>query len=223
MYGVVMRKWVGLLITVTTGCMAISGCQSLTGKNMVDTAPKDESQLRYPEWAEEQEAKVIVSETEVPAATKTSNVEGPYGEKRSDSIDELTNFLKQLGIAHEVVPGSYLMVKIKQRIQFDTGSAFVSPHSREWLNRIGTFLAGNSNVDIVIDGHTDSTGQKMVNDKLSQRRALRVKEQLLMHQVSPGSVYTRGFGEYMPVCSNNSRNGKACNRRVELTFIITSN
>ena len=165
-----MRKWIGLLVSVTAGCVTLSGCQLLMPENLLDTAPKNEFQVKYPQWGEVQETEVVTREAEI------NHVEGPYGERRSDSVGDLTHFLNQLGIAHEVVPGSHLMVKIKQKIHFKTGSAFVSAYSREWLSRIGTFLAGNENVDIIIDGHTDSTGKKATNDKLSQRRALQVKD-----------------------------------------------
>ncbi len=206
-----MKKWISLLV------FAISGCQSLIANNMLDTAPKNEFQVMYPEWGNVEEP------ADKDTVTRTYYVQGPNGEKRSDAIDNLTHFLSQMGIAHEVVPGSYLMIKIKQKVQFDTGSSYVSAHSRQWLSQIGAFLAGNSTVDIVIDGHTDSTGTKTVNDQLSEKRALQVKEQLLVQQVSPDAVYTRGYGEYMPACSNNSLTGKACNRRVELTLILASN
>ncbi|WP_181388452.1 OmpA family protein [Vibrio albus] len=211
-----MKKYAGVLIVALVGMITLSGCQSLMRNSMLDTAPKNEFQVRNPEWGEPQEAPVVNREIVAP----TSYVEGPYGEKRSDTEDELVYFLNQLGIAHQVVPGNHLMVKIKKKIQFDTGSAYVSANSRKWLNQIGQFLARHESVNIVIDGHTDSTGKKTLNDKLSQNRAAQVKEQFLKQHVPSGSVYTRGYGEYMPECSNRSESGKACNRRAELTLII---
>jgi outer membrane protein OmpA-like peptidoglycan-associated protein len=214
-----MKNYMGVLLVVLSGTVALSGCGSLTRNSMLDTAPKNEFQVRNPEWGEVQQPDDVAAESMAPA----SNVEGPYGERRSDTVDELVNVLNQLGLSHQLVPGSHLMVKINQKIQFDTGSAAVSPDSRMWLSEIGRFLARHDLVNIVIDGHTDSTGGEALNDKLSQRRAIQVKEQFLKQHVSPGAVYTRGYGEYMPECSNKSASGKACNRRAELTLIIDRN
>lgn len=214
-----MKNYMGMLLVVLSGTVALSGCGTLVQNSMLDTAPKNEFQVRNPEWGEVQQRADVAAESMAPA----SNVEGPYGEKRSDTIDELVNVLNQLGLSHQLVPGKHLMVKIDQRIQFDTGSSTVSTDSRRWLSQIGKFLARHDLVNIVIDGHTDSTGGKALNDELSQQRAMQVKEQFLKQHVSPGAVYTRGYGEYMPECSNRSARGKACNRRAELTLIIDRN
>ena len=55
------------------------------------------------------------------------------------------------------------------------------------------------------------------------KRAKAVKKQLVSNNVAMNSIYTRGYGEYVPACSNMTSAGKACNRRVEVLFIVSNN
>jgi outer membrane protein OmpA-like peptidoglycan-associated protein len=55
------------------------------------------------------------------------------------------------------------------------------------------------------------------------KRASAVKRQLLRNNVAMDSIFTRGYGEYVPACSNKTKAGKACNRRVEVLFIVSNN
>lgn len=205
-FGDGMRWIVSVLIVV------FSGCGMLDEYTLLDTAPQNESQLKHPEWAE----------------NRTQNLgynalEGPSGQRRSDEFDSLARFLSLHGIDYEVIAGGHTMIKLKQKVSFKTGSASVSSMSKNWLNKLGVYLSAYSNVDIVIDGHTDDTGGIRLNDKLSQARASEVKSHLLDSSIQSSKIYTRGYGEYMPACNNSSQSGKACNRRVELTLILANN
>ncbi|MDB1126195.1 OmpA family protein [Vibrio algarum] len=196
-------------LIVSVFIVALVGCGAMEEYSTLDVAPLSDDQLRHPEWAEN--------------STSTANqnaVEGPYGQRRSDNMDSLVNFLSQQGIAYEVLSGGHTMIKLRQKINFNTGSASVSPASQDWLSKLGLFLSGYSNVDIVIDGHTDNTGNLSNNELLSQKRASEVKLQLLNNSIHPNNVFTRGYGEYMPECTNGTNSGKACNRRAELTLIL---
>jgi outer membrane protein OmpA-like peptidoglycan-associated protein len=88
---------------------------------------------------------------------------------------------------------------------------------------VGSYLATQPGIDVVIDGHADSTGAPNFNDSLSLKRAKAVKQQLVRNKVPMHSIFTRGYGEYVPACSNTTREGKACNRRVEVLFIVSNN
>lgn len=198
-----MRWIVSVFIVVLIGCGTTEELSTL------DIAPLSEDQLRHPEWAEAS-----------PSTVNQDMVEGPYGQRRSDSMDSLVNFLSQQGIAYDVLSGGHTMIKLRQQIHFNTGSASVSSSSQEWLANLALYLSNYSNVDIVIDGHTDNTGNLSINKRLSQQRAAEVKTQLLNNSMHSNNVFTRGYGEYMPACSNGTNSGKACNRRAELTLIL---
>jgi len=201
--------WMKLIVSVFA--LVLAGCGTLDQLVMLDTAPKDESQLRYPEWAEN-----------IPPSSQNAVEENETKQRKGD-VDSLAQFLSSQGIAYEVISGGYVMIKLKQKVNFKVGSASISPVSKEWLNKLGIFLSDFSTVEVVINGHTDSSGGNTINDRLSQKRASEVKSQLINSSVQSNKIYTRGYGEYMPACTNGTRLGKACNRRVELTLILAEN
>ncbi|HAS6347010.1 TPA: OmpA family protein [Vibrio vulnificus] len=189
-------------------CVLLSGCSNLiVPPNMLDTAPKTEAELIYPEWGGE--------------TPKEEPVAPPTVMPAKQNFDSLQDFLKQNAIEYQVLPGDHLMIHLTETIHFKTGSAEVSPISARWIGLLGSYLNSRTDVDVVIDGHADSTGTSGFNNTLSEQRAGEVKKQLLMSRVPEHRVYTRGYGEYLPACSNSSINGRKCNRRVELMLIVT--
>ncbi len=148
-----------------------------------------------------------------------SNGEG-VSKKKSQNVTSLEMFLSRHNIPHETLSGGHLMIRLKEQVHFQTGSARLSAQSQDWIRNIGHYLAGRTDVDVVIDGHADSTGAESFNDTLSEKRAREVEKQLLATSIPRQRVFSRGFGEYVPKCSNATASGKACNRRVELTLIV---
>ncbi|EKO3905455.1 OmpA family protein [Vibrio fluvialis] len=197
------------VLLLLTGCGSMSPMQMM-GNNMLDTAPKGDFDVIYPDWGN----------TPAPVA---AGVHGPMGQTRTSSYDSLQRFLLDNGIDYEVMPGNHVMVKLKNTVKFDTGSSNVSQDSAYWLNVMGSFLSREHGIDVVIDGHTDNTGKPKFNDSLSVKRAQMVKNTLIQKNVSRDAIYTRGYGEYVPACTNRTTAGRACNRRVELLFIVSNN
>jgi OOP family OmpA-OmpF porin len=72
---------------------------------------------------------------------------------------------------------------------------------------------------ILVEGHTDSTGPRVYNQALSERRAQSVKTFLEQQGVAPNLIKTEGYGELQPVASNASAEGRAQNRRVAVEVI----
>jgi outer membrane protein OmpA-like peptidoglycan-associated protein len=72
---------------------------------------------------------------------------------------------------------------------------------------------------IDVYGHTDSTGSDSYNLSLSQRRAASVADYLTSRGVQSARLGTRGFGETQPIASNDTEEGKAANRRVEIKLV----
>ncbi|MBU2895209.1 OmpA family protein [Vibrio hepatarius] len=198
------------LLLLLTGCGNLAKEMRYLSDDMLETAPKSDMQVRYPTWGD---APKIVSQ---------SGVMGPMGRSRAVSDSDLQSFLMKNGVDHEVLPGDHLMVKLTDTIKFNTGSSMVKPSSAYWINKMASYLATQPGIDIVIDGHTDNTGPPSRNDVLSMKRAKAVKKQLIRNNVAMDAIFTRGYGEYLPACSNNTRAGKACNRRVEVLFIVSN-
>ena len=101
-------------------------------------------------------------------------------------------------------------------ILFDVNAATIKPESAGVLKEIGSLLKEYSDVKILIIGHTDSDGSDAANLTLSQKRADAVKEALVNdYSIDASRIETSGKGEADPVADNNTKEGKAANRRVE--------
>jgi OOP family OmpA-OmpF porin len=92
----------------------------------------------------------------------------------------------------------------------------------EYKNELGTIvrvLNENPGITLRLDGYTDSVGPEAYNMRLSERRADAVRNYLLSHGIDGSRVSTRGFGESRPAYSNDTAEGRAKNRRTEITAI----
>ena len=102
---------------------------------------------------------------------------------------------------------------------FRTGRTDLTPSSHRVLDEVATSLLANPSVKIEIGGHTDSTGPRALNLRLSLGRALSVRAYLVSKGVSPDRLVAKGYGPDRPIASNKSPEGRAMNRRVELNLI----
>ena len=82
-----------------------------------------------------------------------------------------------------------------------------------------TILKDNPSVQVSVEGHTDAIGSDQYNLKLSLRRATAVKQYLVKDGVPDTRLSVRGFGKTQPVASNDTADGRAQNRRVELKTV----
>jgi len=102
-------------------------------------------------------------------------------------------------------------------ILFDTGKADVKPESDPALQEVAKMLKGNASLKVYVVGHTDNVGGLAANMDLSKRRATSVVQSLTTkYGVSAAQLQPYGDGPYAPVGSNDSEDGRALNRRVEL-------
>ncbi len=88
----------------------------------------------------------------------------------------------------------------------------------EVLDDVGKLLDLYPQLNVRIDGHTDNVGSQAYNMVLSENRALSTKEYLLIHGIEDGRIQTKAFGKSEPYVSNDTDDGRALNRRVELYF-----
>jgi len=106
-------------------------------------------------------------------------------------------------------------------INFDTGKHSLSSEVTEILDEVADILNQNHNLQFrfSVDGHTDSTGSEKINMTLSDARANGVKEYLVGKGVDSNRLSTKGYGESTPIDSNNTKEGRLNNRRVEINEI----
>lgn len=108
---------------------------------------------------------------------------------------------------------------IKDKVYFDTGKATIQKRSDILLTQIADVLKAHPEITKVrIEGHTDSTGSAETNRKLSASRANAVRDFLMKKGVTPDRLTAQGFGPDRPAASNDTREGRDANRRVE--FLI---
>jgi outer membrane protein OmpA-like peptidoglycan-associated protein len=108
------------------------------------------------------------------------------------------------------------MLNMPGNITFDTNSAAIRPQFFEVLNSVVLVLNEYKKTYVDVLGHTDSTGSDAYNMQLSQQRAESVATYLRSQGVLADRLLTRGFGKTMPIASNESVEGRAMNRRVEI-------
>ena len=102
-------------------------------------------------------------------------------------------------------------------ITFDTNKATIKPESAKAIGEVAKLLKADAELKIFVVGHTDNTGTVDGNQKLSQDRANSVMQSLIKdHGIAAARLKAAGCGQYAPVASNDTEDGRARNRRVEL-------
>jgi outer membrane protein OmpA-like peptidoglycan-associated protein len=109
-----------------------------------------------------------------------------------------------------------LIVMLPGDVLFDTNSSALAPGAYERLRSLAATLNRYPDTNIVVKGHTDSTGAESYNLKLSEERADNVRKYLVAEGVSPSRVTAIGFGEAYPLVSDATSSGRQQNRRVEI-------
>ena len=101
-------------------------------------------------------------------------------------------------------------------VLFDTGKYSLKPGAREKLAKVAGILIAYPGLNIEVGGYTDNVGGDDMNQKLSENRAGAVRDYLVQQGVGANSVTAKGFGNTLPVASNDNGSGRQENRRVEL-------
>lgn len=104
-------------------------------------------------------------------------------------------------------------------VTFRSGSAQLTPDSYAVLDQVAQSLIANPAVRIEVAGHTDASGSRALNTRLSLARAEAVRNYLISKGVAPDRLVARGYGPDRPVADNSTPSGRAMNRRVELNLI----
>jgi OOP family OmpA-OmpF porin len=107
---------------------------------------------------------------------------------------------------------------ITLRVMFDFDKATIKPEYMHKIKEVAIFLETHPQFNVKLEGHTDSKGGEVYNQKLSQARALAVGKALVDLGVEEPRVRAEGFGESRPVATNDTEEGRALNRRVEAKF-----
>jgi outer membrane protein OmpA-like peptidoglycan-associated protein len=115
--------------------------------------------------------------------------------------------------------GDNIILNMPGNITFATDSSNISADFYSVLDSVALVINEFEKTYIDIYGYTDSTGSEAYNQTLSEKRASSVARYLESQQVVSQRIVTRGMGESSPVASNDTPEGRALNRRVEIVLI----
>lgn len=124
--------------------------------------------------------------------------------------------LEQVPGAEVVQEGEELKVKFENAILFDVDQSTLKSQAQTNLREMADVLVKYPETNLVVSGHTDNTGTEEYNQRLSERRAQAVRGFLAENGVDASRLRAEGYGESLPVASNESVDGRAQNRRVEV-------
>ena len=129
---------------------------------------------------------------------------------------EMEQATQGTGIGVTQTANNQLKLDIPSDISFDTGRSEIKGNFAPVLDRFAAGLRDNQNTDVRIVGHTDNTGSDAINNPLSMDRANSTRNYLTSRGVSGARIQIDGQGSYQPIASNNTSDGRARNRRVEI-------
>ncbi|WP_058485162.1 OmpA/MotB family protein [Defluviitalea phaphyphila] len=140
---------------------------------------------------------------------------------------DLKNYIQENNLEEEInvtLGNYYVVLTFKDGVLFDSGKAELKPEAIEILNKIGTQLSKYADNRIRFEGHTDNRPINTIrfpsNWELSAARAIAVAKYYIDELgFDPKQFSTEGFGEYAPIADNNTEEGRAKNRRVEIKIL----
>ncbi|HVU50156.1 MAG TPA: OmpA family protein [Polyangia bacterium] len=143
------------------------------------------------------------------AGAATGAVIGHYMDKQQKALKEVKG-------AKVERQGDKLIVQFNSAILFDKDKAALKPQSKKDLGEFAKVLVQYKDTDLVIEGHTDNTGKRDHNLKLSAARADAVIDELVSDGVQRARLTGRGLGDSAPVADNSTPAGRQQNRRVQV-------
>jgi len=138
--------------------------------------------------------------------------------QRRDLERQLAEERAQNAVQIEQLQGDVLVLTLDSEVQFATSSADVKPGFERTLAKVANVIQQHPGTQITVIGHTDSTGSDAYNQRLSERRAEAVRDQLVARGVPAGQLATVGRGSLEPRADNATPEGRAANRRVEMVL-----
>jgi outer membrane protein OmpA-like peptidoglycan-associated protein len=137
---------------------------------------------------------------------------GDYMDKQAAEIE------KDIDGAKVERVGEGIKITFDSGILFDVNKASLKPPIESELVELAAILNKYEDTNILLEGHTDSTGSEEYNLDLSRKRAQSVSNFLAVQAVSPTRFTIMGYGESQPIAENATAEGRALNRRVEIAI-----
>jgi outer membrane protein OmpA-like peptidoglycan-associated protein len=150
--------------------------------------------------------------------SRLAELQAQLGAQKAESDKEAmrTRLSEQLNSILETRDSARGLIVSMSDVLFDTGQYSLKPGAREKLAKVAGILLAYPGLNIEVGGYTDNVGGDEMNQKLSENRAGSVRDYLVNEGVTANSVSAKGFGNTLPVATNDNATGRQQNRRVEL-------
>src|SRR5512134_3361643 len=212
----------GILALVASGAVALSGCAAMED---VATSPDKEKTRKGAGYGAAAGAviglltggndKFQAAMIGAAAGALAGGAVGYYMDKQEAKLRE-----QMAGTGVDVVrQGDNITLDVPGGVTFAFDSADLNSQFYPVLDKVASTLAEYDKTVIEVAGHTDSVGSDTYNQQLSERRANNVATYLSGRGVSNARIVTIGAGEAHPVATNDNEEGRAQNRRVEITIV----
>jgi len=145
--------------------------------------------------------------------TQTEAENARLRRERDDLTGQLNSALSSVASITQTARG--VVVNLPD-ILFDTNKATLKPNAQIAMGKLAGIVSVFPNINLRVEGHTDSTGTDAINDRLSRERAQSVVSFLQGQGVAASRLTSEGYGSRMPVADNGTVEGRAKNRRVEI-------
>lgn len=142
---------------------------------------------------------------------------GLVGNYMDRQDDKLRAQLRGTGVSVTRV-GDQIVLNMPGNVTFASNSSDISSSFYAVLDSVALVLNEFNQTYVDVVGHTDSTGSMELNQRLSNDRAVSVAQYLQSQQVEPARIVTRGVGPTQPIATNDTPEGRALNRRVEIVL-----
>jgi outer membrane protein OmpA-like peptidoglycan-associated protein len=150
------------------------------------------------------------------ARIAAANAQQNENQANSDKAAMREKLSEQLNMILETRDSARGLIVSMSDVLFDTGQFTLKPGAREKLAKVAGILIAYPGLNIEVGGYTDNVGGDAMNQKLSENRAGSVRDYLVQQGVTTNSVTSKGYGNTLPVASNDTSAGRQENRRVEL-------
>ena len=137
-------------------------------------------------------------------------------QSEADKVAMRTRLSEQLNSILQTRDSARGLIVSMSDVLFDTGKYSLKPGAREKLAKVAGILLAYPGLNIEVGGYTDNVGGDEMNQTLSEHRAASVRDYLVQQGVATNSLSSKGFGNTLPVASNDNSAGRQQNRRVEL-------
>lgn len=193
--------------------IAVETAEMRAAEAAVATASAERSRMQLEQSARERAERQAQLAAQQAAAAK--EMAEQRGTNLAGAVTRLQAEMRELE-ARET--GRGWVLTLRDEVLFDSASAALKPGSERALEALAALMQNSPERPIAIEGFTDATGSPEANRRLSEARAVAVKQALVQRGVDAARIQTRGQGPAFPIASNETEIGRQLNRRVEIVI-----